>query len=141
MSKGHSNGTTDNASTKNPVERYYTEGVIKELWIKSAKEVCFTVMPDSEYSVEVEHKGEKKTCAVFRPENFSERVFGGAVADLYAGEFTFSGLMCMTFDRLLRIKINGCHIRIYVVSKDPMMKYGGESKVPLQVSEIRLKQK
>lgn len=122
----------------NSVNRYYAEGVIKELWIKPAEEFQFTLTPDKEYLIEVEHKGEKKSCGVFRPEDFSERICDGGVVDLYAGDFTFSVLEGISFDQLLLIKINGCHIRVYVESKDVLLKHDN-GQVP--VSEIRLKQK
>ena len=69
--------------------RYYTEGVIKDVWLESKRDVRFTVTPDSEYSIGAEHKGEKKTCPVFRHKDFAERLCANGVADLYAGDFTF----------------------------------------------------
>ena len=127
--------------------RYYTEGVIKDVWLESMRNVRFTVTPDSEYSIGVDYKGEKKTCAVFRPENAAEHLCNKGVADLYAGDFTFSVPQGMTFDQLPLIKINACHVRICVESKDSLAggdtsdegKLNRESLV--QASEIRLKQK
>ena len=133
------------ASAKNK-PRYYTEGVIKDVWLESMRNVRFTVTPDSEYSIGVDYKGEKKTCAVFRPENAAEHLCNKGVADLYAGDFTFSVPQGMTFDQLLLIKINACHVRICVESKDSLL----DSDTPdgkmnmkslVQASEIRLKQK
>ena len=129
--------TAATSSTKNK-PRYYTEGVIKDVWLESMRNVRFTVTPDSEYSIGAEHKGEKKTCAVFRQEGFAEHLCDNGVADLYAGDFTFSSPKGMTFDQLLLIKINGCHIRITVESKDVLLKHDN-GQIP--VSEIRLKQK
>ena len=134
------------ASAKNK-PRYYTEGVIKDVWLESMRNVRFTVTPDSEYSIGVDYKGEKKTCAVFRPENAAEHLCNKGVADLYAGDFTFSVPQGMTFDQLPLIKINACHVRICVESKDSLAggdtsdegKLNRESLV--QASEIRLKQK
>ena len=126
--------------------RYYTEGVIKDVWLESMRNVRFTVTPDSEYSIGAENKGEKKTCPVFRHKDFAERLCANGVADLYAGDFTFSAPECMTFDQLLLIKINACHVRICVESKDSLL----DSETPdgkmnmkslVQASEIRLKQK
>lgn len=122
----------------NSVNQYYAEGVIKELWIRSAKEFQFTLTPDKEYLIEFEHNGEKESCGVFRPEDFLERVCGGGVVDLYAGDFTFSVPKGMSFDQLLIIKVNGCHIRVYVENKDVFLKHDN-GQIP--VSEIRLKQK
>ena len=129
--------TAATSSNKNK-PRYYTEGVIKDVWLESMRNVRFTVTPDSEYSIGAEHKGEKKTCAVFRQEGFAEHLCDNGVADLYAGDFTFSSPKGMTFDQLLLIKINGCHIRITVESKDVLLKHDN-GQIP--VSEIRLKQK
>lgn len=133
-------------STKgNP--RYYTEGVIKELCVKPDNEVRFTLSLDKEYSIETEHKGEKKTCAVFRPECLAECVCGGNIAGLYAGDFIFSASKDMTFDKLLLIKVNACHLRIYVEGKDSFAvgdtpdEGKPDRKSHVQVSEIRLKQK
>ena len=139
----------------NSVNRYYAEGVIKELWmaIKAdapktedvpETEVRFTLTPDKEYALEAEHKGEKKNCVAFRPEGFAKDILDDnkkrnkKVAALYAGDFTFSVPKDMTFDQLLPIKINGCHIRICVDSKDVLLKHDN-GQIP--VSEIRLKQK
>lgn len=126
--------------------RYYTEGVIKDVWLESKRNVRFTVTPDSEYSIGAEHKGEKKTCAVFRQEGFAEHLCDNGVADLYAGDFTFSAPQGMTFDQLLLIKINACHVRICVERKGSLAdndtldgKMNRKSLV--QASEIRLKQK
>ena len=138
--------TAATSSAKNK-PRYYTEGVIKDVWLESKRNVRFTVTPDSEYSIGVDYKGEKKTCAVFRPENAAEHLCNKGVADLYAGDFTFSVPQGMTFDQLLLIKINACHVRICVESKDSLAggdtsdegKLNRESLV--QASEIRLKQK
>lgn len=135
---------TGSAKTK---PRYYTEGVIKELWLKSKNDTRFTLTPDSEYSIGAEHKGEKKTYAVFRQEGFAEHLCDIGVADLYAGDFTFFAPKGMTFDQLLLIKVNACHVRICVESKDSLA--GGDTsdegklnrKSPVQASEIRLKQK
>ena len=106
----------------------------------------FTVTPDSEYSIGAEHKGEKKTCPVFRHKDFAERLCANGVADLYAGDFTFFAPKGMKFDQLLLIKINACHVRICVESKDSLAdsdtlagKMNRKSLV--QTSEIRLKQK
>lgn len=73
----------------NSVNQYYAEGVIKELWIKPAQKFLFTLTPDKEYLIEFEHNGEKESCSVFRPEDFSERICDGGVVDLYAGDFPF----------------------------------------------------
>ena len=143
----------------NSANRYYAEGVIKELWMAtkedasetgnaSETEVRFTLTPDKEYAIEAEHKGEKKTCPVFRQEDCAEHLCGNGVADLYAGDFTFSALQGMTFDQLLLIKINGCHVRIFVEAKTMLAtRLQGAKKGKLnkedtvQVSEIRLNQK
>lgn len=145
----------------NSANRYYAEGVIKELWMAtkadapkkedasetgnaSETEVRFTLTPDKEYTIEAEHKGEKKTCVVFRPEGFAKDILDDnrrgnkKVGNLYAGDFTFFVPKGMTFDQLLPIKINGCHIRITVESKDVLLKHEN-GQIP--VSEIRLKQK
>lgn len=153
----------------NSANRYYAEGVIKELWMAtkadapkkedasetgnaSESEVRFTLTPDKEYAIEAEHKGEKKTCVVFRPKGFAKDILDDnrrgnkKVADLYAGDFTFFAPQGMTFDQLLLIKINACHVRICVESKDSLL----DSDTPdgkmnmkslVQASEIRLKQK
>ncbi len=147
MSTEEQGETTDAASTASKKSRYYAEGVIKELWktTKSETEVRFTLTPDKEYAIEAEHKGEKRTCVVFRPEGFAKCILDDngnsgnkGVADLYAGDFTFSVPKDISFDQLLPIKINGCHIRITVESKDVLLKHEN-GQVP--VSEIRLKQK
>lgn len=147
-------GTESNTANKS---RYYAEGIIKELWIAANKantpdkgnttetKVRFTLTPDKEFAIEAEHKGEKRTCVVFRPEGFAKCILDDngnsgnkGVADLYAGDFTFSVPKDISFDQLLPIKINGCHIRITVESKDVLLKHEN-GQVP--VSEIRLKQK
>ena len=145
-------GTESNTANKS---RYYAEGIIKELWIAANKantpdkgtaietEVRFTLTPDKEYAIEAECNGEKKTCVVFRPSDFTKDIFADkenvnkGIA-LYAGDFTFFAPQGMTFDQLLLIKINGCHIRVYVESKDVLLKHDN-GQIP--VSEIRLKQK
>lgn len=145
-------GTESNTANKS---RYYAEGIIKELWIAANKantpdkgtatetEVRFTLTPDKEYAIEAECNGEKKTRVVFRPSDFTKDIFDDkenvnkGIA-LYAGDFTFSVPNGMSFDRLLPIKINGCHIRITVESKDVLLKHEN-GQIP--VSEIRLKQK
>lgn len=137
--------TAANSNDKNE-PRYYTEGVIKDIWLESATDTRFSLVPDSECSIEVERNGEKKTCSVFRPEDFAEVVFGTRVANLYAGDFIFSVPKGMTLDQLLLIKVNACHLRIYVVSKDSLSDcVTGEdkpnSKSSIQASEIRVKQK
>lgn len=136
-SKTATKSAAANSAKKEP--RYYTEGVVKDLWLESETDTRFTLTPDSGYSIEAEYNGERTTCSVFRSEDFAEGIFGKSVADLYAGDFIFSASKGMTFDQLLAIKINGFHIRIYVANKDSVTKYGGEAKDPLQVSEIRLK--
>jgi hypothetical protein len=137
---------TTAGSTKKEA-RYYTEGVIKDLWLESANDARFTLTPDSEYSIEADYKGEKKTCSVFRYEDFAERLCDNGVVDLYAGDYTFSAPKAMTFDQLLLIKVNSCHLRIYVDGKESLA--DGDTldegklnrKSLVQVSEIRLKQK
>lgn len=161
----------------NSANRYYAEGVIKELWMAtkadtsnkedaqnkegtskkgdvSETEVRFTLTPDKEYAIEAEYKGEKKTCAIFRADDFAKDIFDDngnsgnkGVADLYAGDFTFSVPKGMSFDRLLLIKVNACHLRIYVEDKDSLADSDTldegklNRKSPVQLSEIRLKQR
>ena len=86
------------------------------------------------------------TSNVFRQEGFAEHLCDIGVADLYAGDFTFFAPKGMKFDQLLLIKINACHVRICVESKDSLAdsdtldgKMNRKSLV--QTSEIRLKQK
>ena len=152
-------GTESNTANKS---RYYAEGIIKELWIAANKtntpdkgtaietEVRFTLTPDKEYAIEAEYKGEKTTCAIFRSDDFAKDILdencNKGIADLYAGYFTFPAPKDMTFDQLLQMKINGCHMRIYVESKDCFL--AGRDKhddlnnqTLVQASEIRLKQK
>ena len=153
-------GTESNTANKSG---YYAEGIIKELWIADNKantpdkgtaietEVRFTLTPDKEYAIEAECNGEKKTCVVFWPSDFTKDIFADkenvnkGIA-LYAGDFTFFAPQGMTFDQLLLIKINACHVRICVESKDSLL----DSETPdgkmnmkslVQASEIRLKQK
>ena len=70
--------------------RYCTEGYIKDICFGSDGNMQFTLTPNSDYSIEVEHRGEKKTCPVFRQEDFSHHIFENGVAKLHAGDFTFS---------------------------------------------------
>lgn len=144
-------GTEPNTANK---LRYYAEGIINELWIAANKtntpnngkaaetEVRFTLTPDKEYAIEAEYKGEKTTCAIFRSDDFAKDILdencNKGITDLYAGDFTFSVPKGMTLDQLLPIKINCCHIRVYVESKDVLLKHDN-GQIP--VSEIRLKQK
>ena len=100
--------------------RYYTEGFIKDICFGSDGNMQFTLTPNSDYSIEVEHRGEKKTCPVFRQEDFSHNIFENGVAELHAGDFTFSAPQGMTLDQLLQMKIHGCPVRISVDSKDSL---------------------
>ena len=77
-------GTESNTANKS---RYYAEGIIRELWIADNKantpdkgtaietEVRFTLTPDKEYAIEAECNGEKKTCVVFWPSDFTKDIF------------------------------------------------------------------
>lgn len=151
-------GTESNTANKS---RYYAEGIIKELWISANKantpdkgnttetKVRFTLTPDKEYAIEAEYKGEKTTCAIFRSDDFAKDILdencNKGVADLYAGDFTFSAPKDMTFDQLLQMKIDGCHMRICVESKDCFLAGSDKhddlnNQTIIQILEIRLKE-
>ena len=124
--------------------RYCTEGTIKDICFGSDGSTRFTLTPNSDYSIEVEHRGEKKTCPVFRQKDFSHNIFENGVAELHAGDFTFSAPQGMTLDQLLQIKIHGCPVRISVDSKDSLSDINSidgamNRKSFVQASEIRLK--
>ena len=92
----------------------------------------------------MEHRGEIKTCPVFRQKDFSHHIFENGVAELHAGDFSFSAPQGMTLDQLLQMKIHGCPVRISVDSKDSLSdrdRIDGTMyrKSIVQASEIRLK--
>ena len=104
----------------------------------------FTLTPDSEYSIEVEHRGEKKTCPIFRQKDFSHHIFENGVAEFHAGDFSFSAPQGMTLDQLLQMKIHGCPVRISVDNRDSLSDINSidgimNRKSFIQASEIRLK--
>lgn len=124
--------------------RYYTEGYIKDICFGSDGSTRFTLTPNSDYSIEVEHRGEKKTCPVFRQKDFSHNIFENGVAELHAGDFSFSAPQGMTLDQLLQMKIHGCPVRISVDSKDSLSDINSidgtmNRKYFVQASEILLK--
>lgn len=138
-------------------ERFYTEGVIKELQVNAesnAGTICFSIEPASGYSMEFMNRGEKKTVVVLRPEKSTECIFSNGVADLYAGDFLFS-IEGRHLDRLLSLKISGCHVRLYVKDKgivdgkgagrDGKRQHDNENKFisarEVVVSEIRVTQR
>ena len=123
---------------------YCTEGFIKDICFGSDGSTRFTLTPNSDYSIEVEHKGEKKTCPVFRQKDFSHNIFENGVAELHAGDFSFSAPQGMTLDQLLQMKIHRCPVRISVDSKDSLSDINSidgimNRKSFVQASEIRLK--
>ena len=123
---------------------YCTEGFIKDICFGSDGNMQFTLTPNSDYSIEVEHRGEKKTCPVFRQKDFSHNIFENGVAEMHAGDFSFSAPQGMTFDQLLQMKIHGCPVRISVDSKDSLSdrdRINGtmNRKSFVQASEILLK--
>ena len=124
--------------------RYCTEGTIKDICFGSDGSTRFTLTPNSDYSIEVEYKGEKKTCPIFRQKDFSHHIFENGVAKLHAGDFTFSAPQGMTLDQLLQMKIHGCPVWISVDSKDSLSdkdQINGimNRKSFVQASEILLK--
>ena len=124
--------------------KYYTEGFIKDICFGSDGSTRFTLTPNSDYSIEVEHRGEKKTCPVFRQKDFSDNIFENGVAELHAGDFSFSAPQGMTLDQLLQMKIHGCPVWISVDSKDSLSdkdQINGimNRKSFVQASEILLK--
>ena len=124
--------------------RYCTEGFIKDICFGSDGNMRFTLTPNSEYSIEVEHRGEKKTCPVFRQKDFSHHIFENGVTELHAGDFSFSSPQGITLDQLLQKKIHECPVQISVDSKDSLSdrdRIDGimNRKSFVQASEIRLK--
>ena len=124
--------------------RYCTEGYIKDICFGSDGSTRFTLTPTSEYSIEVNHRGEKKTFPVFRQKDFSHRIFENGVTELHAGDFSFSAPQGMTLDQLLQMKIHGCPVQISVDSKDSLSDINSidgtmNRKSIVQASEIRLK--
>ena len=123
---------------------YCTEGFIKDICFGSDGNMRFTLTPNSDYSIEVEHRGEKKTCPIFRQKDFSHNIFENGVAELHAGDFSFSAPQGMTLDQLLQMKIHGFPVRISVDSKDSLSdrdQIDGtvNRKSIVQASEISLK--
>lgn len=122
-------------------ERYYTEGVIKELQIDAKSDtVKFLIEPSNGYSLEVENKGGKKTVVVLRSENSGKQIFANRVAYLYAGDIVFSIDEKMR-EVLLSLKINRCLVRVCVDAGkvDALEKSDDECRLEIAATEICVK--
>lgn len=126
-------------------EKYYTEGVIKELQIDANNgTVKLLIEPSNGYSLEVENKGEKKTVVVLRSEKSAKQMFANRAAYLYAGDFVFSIDKKMD-EILLSLKINRCRVRVYVDAGkvdaliDTLEKSDNERRPEVVVTELCIK--
>lgn len=122
-------------------DRYYVEGVIKELQIDvKSGTVKFLIEPSNGYSLEVENKGRKKTVVVLRSEKSAKQIFTNRVAYLYAGDFVFSIDEKMR-EVLLSLKINRCLVRVCVDAGkvDALEKSDDECRLEIAATEICVK--
>lgn len=126
-------------------ERYYTEGVIKELQIDAKSDtVKFLIEPSNGYSLEIENKGEKKTVVVLWSEKSAKQIFANRVAGLYVDDFVFSINKNMR-EFLFSLKINRCLVRVCVDAGkidaliDTLEKSNNERRPEVVVTELCIK--